>query len=559
MRNSLLLIISIIFCMAGLAYAEENVISVFTNKEISEVNKKVFGSNILGYEPSTFKPDLRHSYANIDYGTGIWNPRKNEYVEEVVQLAREAGLSIFRFATLNHNDWKKSIGNNREHFLFGLDEFMKTVHAIGAEPFITISYFTGNEQDAADLVEYLNVESDGIHFWADKRAENGHPEPYGVKYFELGNEVWKGNYRNIKEVRPEEYGERYLSYQKAIKKVDSSIQLGLMLKHPYDESWDGRILGVVGSNVDFIIKHIYPTHDMRFYNGWEKLEMKDMFKVVLGSPSVFTEKYLLETLRLIKDKTGRDDIYFSVNEFNGYFPKNKPASYRHSLGNALVVAELLKIFMKPSNKILMANNWHFLNSYWGSIKSEDYFMTYDYKRPMKYIKRPNYYVYELYNKHFGDMLVETDVKSDSYDLRNYKPYMKALHTTIKGNANSNNSLLDKARAMIKEERLENNVHLDTVVPYLSVNASKNKDGSKVYLMVINKNMNEAVSASVELKDFIPARENSSWVLYGPSADSTNEKFSDMVKVKHVSINTDTNSFKYSFEPHSLTAIEIQRK
>ncbi|GBE16754.1 intracellular exo-alpha-L-arabinofuranosidase 2 [bacterium BMS3Abin15] len=545
--------------MSGLAYADENVISVFTNKEIGKVNKKVFGSNLVGDEPSRTAPSLRLSYAHIDYGAGIWNPRKNEYVEEVVNLAKEAGLSIFRFATMNHNEWKKSIGNNREHFLFGLDEFMKTVHAIGAEPFITISYFTGNEQDAADLVEYLNVESDGKHFWADKRAENGHPEPYGVKYFELGNEVWKGNYRNIKEVRPEKYGERYLSYQKAIKKVDSSIQLGLMLKHPYDELWDGRILGVVGSNVDFIVKHIYPTHDMRLYKPWQGLKMKDMFQVVLGSPSVFTEKYLLETLRLIKAKTGRDDIYFAVNEFNGWFIQNEPVPYRHSLGNALVIAELLKIFTKPSNKILMANNWNFLSSYWGSIKSEGNFMTRDYRRLVKYTKRPNYYVYELYNKHFGDILVKTDVKSDSYDMRNYKPYMKALNTTIKGNANNNSGLLDKARAMIKEERLEDDLHLDTVVPYLSVNASKSREGDKLYLMVINKNMDETVESFIKLVDFNPLQKADVWILNGPSPDATNEYKKDNVRVEHKKIILKDSAFRFVFEPHSLTAIEIRQR
>ena len=545
--------------MAGLAYADENVISVFPDQGIAEVNKKVFGSSILGFEPSADDPGQRHSNANIDYGTGIWDPRRNEYVEEVVQLAREAGLSSFRFATMNHNEWKKSIGNNREHFLFGLDEFLKTVHAIGAEPFIMTSYFTGNEQDAADLVEYLNADSDGKHLWADKRAENGHPEPYGVKYFELGNEVWKGDKRKIKEVSPEEYGQRYLSYQKAMKKVDNSIQLGLMLKHPYNESWDGRILGVVGTNVDFIIKHIYPTHDMRFFNSWKKLEMKDMFKVVLGSPSVFTEKYLLETLRLIKDKTGRDDIYFAVNEFNGWFVQNEPVSYRHSLGNALVVAELLKIFMKPSNKIMMANNWNFLSGYWGSIKPEGDFMTRDYRRPVKYTKRPNYYVYELYNKHFGDILVKTDVKSDSYDLRNYKPYMKALHTTIKGNANNNSGLLDKARAMMKEERLEDDLYLDTVVPYLSVNASTSRDGDKLYLMVINKNMDESVESLINLVDFNPLQKADVWILNGPSPDATNEYKKDNVRVEHKKIILKDSAFKFVFEPHSLTAIEIKKR
>ena len=298
---------------------------------------------------------------------------------------------------------------------------------------------------------------------------------------------------------------------------------------------------------------------MGFWSSWKRLEMKEMFQVVLGSPSVFTEKYLLETLRLIKDKTGRDDIYFAVNEFNGWFVQNEPVPYRHSLGNALVIAELLKIFMKPSNKVLMANNWHFLNSYWGSIKSEDNFMTHDYQRPIKYIKRPNYYVYELYNKHFGDILVKTDVKSDSYDLRNYKPYMKALLNTIKSDANNKNSLLAKARAMIKKERPENNMHLDTLVPYLSVNASKSRDGDKLYLMVINKNMDETVESFIKLVDFNPLQKADVWILNGPSPDATNENKKDNVRIIHKEFDINDTNFRFTFEPHSLTVIECKRR
>jgi alpha-N-arabinofuranosidase len=53
----------------------------------------------------------------------------------------------------------------------------------------------GNAKDAADLVEYLNSPNDGSNpndgtDWAAVRAANGHPEPYNIKYFEIGNEMF---------------------------------------------------------------------------------------------------------------------------------------------------------------------------------------------------------------------------------------------------------------------------------------------------------------------------------------------------------------------------------
>ena len=43
-------------------------------------------------------------------------------------------------------------------------------------------------QDILDLIEYAN--GDITTKWGEIRAENGHPEPYNLKYIGLGNENW---------------------------------------------------------------------------------------------------------------------------------------------------------------------------------------------------------------------------------------------------------------------------------------------------------------------------------------------------------------------------------
>lgn len=45
-------------------------------------------------------------------------------------------------------------------------------------------------QRALDWMEYCNGDAETTK-WGKKRAENGHPEPYNVKYWEIDNEVWK--------------------------------------------------------------------------------------------------------------------------------------------------------------------------------------------------------------------------------------------------------------------------------------------------------------------------------------------------------------------------------
>jgi hypothetical protein len=128
---------------------------------------------------------------------------------------------------------------------------------------------------------------------------------------------------------------------------------------------------------------------------------------------------------------------------------------------------------------------------------------------------------------------------------------------------------NEGKAYIKDVKLEQ-FNPDTRVPYLSVTASKSEDGNKIYLMVINKNMSEAISAFVEIKEFQARKkietasgndvfQAESWILNGPSIDSTNEKKADTVKIVNRKLEIKDASFEFTFEPHSLTAIEISRK
>lgn len=65
---------------------------------------------------------------------------------------------------------------------------MKWCDKLGAEPFICLNMGTGTLESALHWLEYMN--STQPTYWAEMRKKNGHPEPYGVKYIALGNEVW---------------------------------------------------------------------------------------------------------------------------------------------------------------------------------------------------------------------------------------------------------------------------------------------------------------------------------------------------------------------------------
>ena len=88
-------------------------------------------------------------------------------------------------------------------------------------------------QDALDLIEWANGDP-ATSEWAKKRAEQGHPKPFGLKYLGLGNE---------EKISPE-FAERFRYIYKKVREAHpDSVIVGTAGpgSHPgnpdYDEGW----------------------------------------------------------------------------------------------------------------------------------------------------------------------------------------------------------------------------------------------------------------------------------------------------------------------------------
>ncbi|MBX7096977.1 MAG: hypothetical protein K1X89_04620 [Myxococcaceae bacterium] len=82
---------------------------------------------------------------------------------------------------------------------YGPAEHMRFVEAVGAKANIQVPFVNASPRDAADYVEYFNAPAgtnpNGGVAWADVRASDGHPAPYGIHLFELGNEPYYAGQR----------------------------------------------------------------------------------------------------------------------------------------------------------------------------------------------------------------------------------------------------------------------------------------------------------------------------------------------------------------------------
>ncbi|HVA00453.1 MAG TPA: hypothetical protein VMV34_02250, partial [Terriglobia bacterium] len=71
---------------------------------------------------------------------------------------------------------------------FGTDEFLEFCRLVGARPYITTNFGSGDPQMAREWVEYCNGSQNTK--WGARRAANGHPQPYNVEDWAVGNEIW---------------------------------------------------------------------------------------------------------------------------------------------------------------------------------------------------------------------------------------------------------------------------------------------------------------------------------------------------------------------------------
>jgi alpha-N-arabinofuranosidase len=140
---------------------------------------------------------------------------------------------------------------------FGTDEFMRLARQMNWSPMITVNLGTGSPEEARNWVEYCN--SPAGTKYANLRAENGSPEPYGVKLWCLGNEM-DGHWQ-IGHVPAGEYAIRAQQAAKLMKDTDPTIEVVIcgtsIFNLPHYMDWDRTVLEYAGKEVDYISLHRY--------------------------------------------------------------------------------------------------------------------------------------------------------------------------------------------------------------------------------------------------------------------------------------------------------------
>lgn len=305
---------------------------------------------------------------------GIWTKDGANLREDTLDLIQQLNPPLIRYPGGNFASgyhWEDGIGlkTNRPHRhdaawqadesnLVGTDEFLAFCEQIETVPLLVVNDGSGTPEEAARWVAYCNepeTTEQGM-----KRAANGHPQPYKVKYWGIGNEVW-GAWQ-IGTTSAEEYTRRLLRFIKAMKAVDPSIKLVAVGNHPLTDTpsdpaalWNKEVLSKAGDQIDYLSWHIYqPEKD-----GWNDLpDTHELFKSVCAAP-LDIERYTTRIEKEISQYSPNKNVMQALDEWNVWLPPLAGESSMHqvtyTMRDALYVASTLAVFFRHNRTMGMAN------------------------------------------------------------------------------------------------------------------------------------------------------------------------------------------------------------
>ena len=216
---------------------------------------------------------------------------------EVVAILKQQHSGMYRFPGgnfLSNHDWHDAVGDPDRRpptwdYVWsavqpndvGTDEFMTLCELLGVDAFISVNAGFGDAHCAAELVEYVNGSADTP--MGKRRAANGHPAPYKVKWWGIGNEMY-GSWQ-FGNMALNQYVIKHNMFAKAMRKVDPTITLlatgatpeemtiyGLSLRTTGKlapdfgsaADWTGGLFRGCFDNVDVMSEHFYSYAGQRF-------------------------------------------------------------------------------------------------------------------------------------------------------------------------------------------------------------------------------------------------------------------------------------------------------
>lgn len=498
-------------------------IKIDIDRQIGQVSNHIYGNFVehLG----------RCVYGGI-YDPGSPLSDKDGFRKDVIDAVKGLNVSLIRYPGGNfvsNYHWLDGVGpkdkrpprmelawHRLETNQVGTDEFMEYLKKVGSEPYFSVNMGTGTIEEAQRWVEYCNVKSGP--YYAELRKKYGHPEPYDIKYWSLGNEMdgfWQMGHLNA-----EDYSKKAREAAKLMKLTSPDIKLVAAGSSNYrpnadPNAWNATVLHELRDVVDYLALHIYVGNPEDNYYDFMStpLVCEQRTKIVKG---------MIAREMAQADRGDRDPIYIAWDEYNVWYRARAGASMtgthaleeHYNLEDALVIAGFLNVFVRNADVVKMANMAQLVNVIAPIFTNEN-----------GMFKQTIYYPLQLFANNVTGTSLDVYVDCDTYDTDNFFIGLGESKTQQKD------------------------------VPYLDVSATY-KDG-QVVLCVVNRNKDKAITTDIISEEGLFNGDFEAYEVNGPGVKSENDFGKTTVettkkpdfKVKKA------GKFTYEFPPHSFTMIK----
>ncbi len=403
---------------------------------------------------------------------------------------------------------------------FGTDEFLTLCEAMGVEPYININYGSGTPKEAADWVEYVN----GAPYtkWGSERAKV-HPEPYGVKYWGIANEIW-GRYEPGYEKYATGYARRYIQFAKAMKERDPDIKLiacgtakcdfGPLISND-SRHWNQKLLAGIEGFVDFLSIHIYQPKTLTMFGRTSDkfARNRKCARAILAGPATIRGE-IQKAWKDIVTALGSDtNVRVCLDEWNLWYDMSQVIKGNNTLLDGLWVASVLHLFQELSPIVPMANIAQMVNVL-GLIRTDDEGV----------VKTPSYHAFQLLRRHSHSNFAHTRVDCGTF----------------------------------KNKKLGVNIP-PMESPLLDCSATVSEDGKQISLSIVNKDLDNAIPCAIKTEGdsrLIPQQGVilKHQDLFAKNTQKNRENIHpEEIPVKNISLD------KFELPPHSFTILKYQKQ
>ncbi|GMV97868.1 MAG: hypothetical protein AMXMBFR83_22230 [Phycisphaerae bacterium] len=334
---------------------------------------------------------------------------------DTLALLKELDAPVYRWPGGNFvsgYDWKDGLGDpdrrpprknpawrGVEHNDFGMHEFIAFCRLLNTDPYIAVNSGLGEVASAVEEVEYANGAADTPQ--GRLRAGNGHPEPFKVRFWGIGNEMY-GDWQ-LGHMPLDRYVQKHNQFAEAMRRVDPAIQLVAV---GAVGNWSERMLRDCAGHMDLISEHFY-CQDRPGLSAHVR-QIPDNVRRIAEAH----RRYRRE-LDSLKGK----DIRIALDEWNYWYGPHVfgELGTRYFLKDGLGIAAGLHECFRHSDLYFMANYAQTVNVI-GCIKTSKTAAAFE----------TTGLVLKLYRHHFGSIPVSTETTGLVNAMAAWSPDRKTL-------------------------------------------------------------------------------------------------------------------------------------